>query len=79
VVILTDRLTSSLFCNIISELLQNPDIKRKLRDEVINIYESKNHLTFTSIKKHLYLDKVVNETLRYELELYQTIPPSRVA
>ncbi|XP_037920499.1 cytochrome P450 6a2-like [Hermetia illucens] len=47
------------------ELALNPDIQEKLRNEINTVYaKHEGHLTYETIKDMVYLDQVINESLR---------------
>ncbi|XP_037887564.1 probable cytochrome P450 6a13 [Glossina fuscipes] len=51
------------FC--LYELALNPDIQRKLREEILAVLEKYNsQITYESLKEMTYMEKVFNETLR---------------
>uniref|UniRef100_A0A1B0GBF4 C3H1-type domain-containing protein n=1 Tax=Glossina morsitans morsitans TaxID=37546 RepID=A0A1B0GBF4_GLOMM len=51
------------FC--LYELALNPDIQRKLREEILTVLEKYNsQITYESLKEMTYLEQVFNETLR---------------
>ncbi|KAL9922034.1 putative cytochrome P450 6a13 [Glossina fuscipes fuscipes] len=51
------------FC--LYELALNPDIQRKLREEILKVLEKYNsQITYESLKEMTYLEQVFNETLR---------------
>nr|AGJ51945.1 cytochrome P450 CYP6BQ22 [Dastarcus helophoroides] len=55
--------TTMTFC--LFELASNPDIQKKLRQEVLDVLEKYNgELTYDAIMDMHYMEKVVNETLR---------------
>lgn len=50
--------SSSTMSNALYELALNPDIQKKLREEIREISRKEGKLTYDSVKKMTYLDKV---------------------
>ncbi|KAJ8680729.1 hypothetical protein QAD02_016516 [Eretmocerus hayati] len=61
--------TSSQMCLIAHELAINPEIQKKLQDEIDAVMKiTKGNPTYEEINKMLYLDAVMNESLRYHTQ-----------
>ena len=64
--------TAGLLSFVLFELARNPDIYKKLRDEILDKFGTSNleEITFESLKKCEYLKAVLNEALR----MYPSVP-----
>nr|UZE89817.1 cytochrome P450 CYP9AG9 [Chrysoperla zastrowi sillemi] len=58
--------TSTQMCIIAHELAINPDIQKRLQDEIDDVLErSKGKLTYEALNSMLYLDAIFNESMRF--------------
>ncbi|XP_017794617.1 PREDICTED: cytochrome P450 9e2-like [Habropoda laboriosa] len=62
--------TSSLACFAAYELATNPEVQRRLRDEIDRVCKETDEITYEKLYSMKYLDAVVDETLR----MYPIIP-----
>ncbi|KAJ8675515.1 hypothetical protein QAD02_011301 [Eretmocerus hayati] len=63
--------TSTQMCMLTHELAINPDIQKKLQDEIDQAWKETNGKpTYESINKMLYLDAVFNESVRFHTQAF---------
>ncbi|KEF59531.1 uncharacterized protein A1O9_04375 [Exophiala aquamarina CBS 119918] len=63
-IIVDSETTGTVFAGITNHLLQAPTSLRRLSDELRSCFNEEKDLSFTALKRHQYLNAVINEGLR---------------